>query len=150
LLKEQRAEASEGSNPLIATCKKTTTAGTRNVTIITAGTHVKVSAAGKNSRLALIMTSLFAEIMQPGGGVILIPFVRVVIALLLVLTIMGFLAGVARIHMVVLAFLSSGLLFSLSMFEKEFRRAQNRGGQHAPPTVPTQQGNSSSRQAKTD
>eukprot|EP00535_Pseudo-nitzschia_heimii_P007862 CAMPEP_0197175386 /NCGR_PEP_ID=MMETSP1423-20130617/1617_1 /TAXON_ID=476441 /ORGANISM="Pseudo-nitzschia heimii, Strain UNC1101" /LENGTH=87 /DNA_ID=CAMNT_0042624529 /DNA_START=15 /DNA_END=278 /DNA_ORIENTATION=- len=70
------------------------------------------------------MSSLIQEIMAPGGGVILIPFVRVVISLLLVLTIMGFVADVARIHMVVLGFLSAGLLFSLSMFEREFNKIQ--------------------------
>jgi hypothetical protein len=68
------------------------------------------------------MSSFFAEIMQPGGGIILIPFVRVIITILLVLTLMGFVAGVARIHMGVLSFLSAGLLFSLSMFEREFNK----------------------------
>ena len=73
------------------------------------------------------MTSLIQEIMAPGGGVMLIPFVRVVISILLVLTIMGFVADVARIHMVVLGLLSAGLLFSLSMFEREFNKIQRRG-----------------------
>ena len=73
------------------------------------------------------MASLISEIMQPGGGVILIPFVRVVIAILLVLTIMGFVANVARIHMVILGCLSAGLLFSLSFFEREFNKVKNRG-----------------------
>lgn len=76
------------------------------------------------------MSSFFAEIMQPGGGIILIPFVRVIITMLLVLTMMGFVAGVARIHMGILSFLSAGLLFSLSMFEKEFNKVhgQQRSG----------------------
>jgi ER protein Pkr1 len=74
------------------------------------------------------MTSFFSEIMQPGGGVILIPFVRVIISILLVLTLMGFIAGVARIHMAVLSFLSGGLLFSLSMFEREFNKVHGRSG----------------------
>ena len=91
------------------------------------------------------MTSLFSEIMQPGGGVILIPFVRVVIALLLVLTMMGFVANVARIHMAILSFLSGGLLFSLSMFEREFKKAQ---GYHQ--QGPASSSASSSKQAKSD
>ena len=70
---------------------------------------------------------MIQEIMAPGGGVMLIPFVRIVIAILLVMTIMGFVANVARIHMVVLGFLSTGLLVSLSMFEREFNKVKNRG-----------------------
>ena len=70
------------------------------------------------------MTSFFAQIMEPGGGLILIPFVRTIIGILLVLTISGFLAGIARIHMVVLSFLSGGLLFSISMFEREYKKVQ--------------------------
>lgn len=57
----------------------------------------------------------------------LIPFVRVVISILLVFTIMGFVANVARIHMVILGCLSAGLLISLSFFEKEFNKVSNRG-----------------------
>mmetsp|Transcript_34334 Transcript_34334/g.37100 ORF Transcript_34334/g.37100 Transcript_34334/m.37100 type:complete len:89 (-) Transcript_34334:299-565(-) len=79
------------------------------------------------------MASLIQEIMQPGGGIILIPFVRVVISILLVLTIMGFVANIARIHMVVLGFLGSGLLFSLSMFERELDKVNKRG----PPATTT-------------
>jgi flagellar biosynthesis component FlhA len=70
--------------------------------------------------------SFFAEIMQPGGGIMLIPFVRVIITILLVLTLMGFVAGIARIHMGILSFLSAGLLFSLSMFEREFNKVNGR------------------------
>jgi len=75
---------------------------------------------------------MISEIMAPGGGVMLIPFVRVVISILLVLCIMGFVADVARIHMVVLGFLSSGLLLSLAMFEREFNKVKNKG---SPATV---------------
>ena len=71
--------------------------------------------------------SFIQEILQPGGGVMLIPFVRVVISVLLVLTIMGFVANVARIHMVILGFLATGLLLSLSMFEREFNKVTNKG-----------------------
>lgn len=72
------------------------------------------------------MSSFVSQVMQPGGGVMLLPFVRVVIALLLVLTLSAFLAGVARIHMAILSFLGAGLLFSLSMFESEFKRVQSK------------------------
>lgn len=71
-----------------------------------------------------IMSSFVSQIMQPGGGLLLIPFVRLIIGTLLVLTLAGFLAGVARIHMAVLSFLSAGLLFSISMFESEYKKAQ--------------------------
>jgi hypothetical protein len=39
---------------------------------------------------------------------------------------MGFVAGIARIHMGILSFLSAGLLFSLSMFEREFNKVSGR------------------------
>jgi hypothetical protein len=83
------------------------------------------------------MTSFFSEIMQPGGGIILIPFVRVIITLLLVLTIMGFIADVARVHMAILSFLSGGLLFSLSMFEREFNKMHSRSGGPSTTTPPS-------------
>ena len=70
--------------------------------------------------------------MQPGGGLLLIPFVRAVIGTLLVLTLAGFCVGIARIHMAILSFLSAGLLFSISMFEREYKKAQGRGGGNAP------------------
>jgi hypothetical protein len=62
--------------------------------------------------------------MEPGGGVLLLPFVKIVVGLLLLTTLTIFAAGVARIHMAILSFLSAGLLFSLSMFEVEFKKAQ--------------------------
>jgi hypothetical protein len=70
------------------------------------------------------MTSFIAQIMEPGGGIILLPFVRLVIALLLVLTTTAAVVGLARIHMIILAFLSAGLLISLSFFESEFKKMQ--------------------------
>lgn len=70
------------------------------------------------------MSSFVSQIMQPGGGLLLIPLVRVIIGTLLVLTLAGFCVGVARIHMAVLSFLSAGLLFSISMFESEYKKAQ--------------------------
>lgn len=71
--------------------------------------------------------SFVAQIMQPGGGVMLLPFVRFVIGLLLVLTVIAALLDVARIHMVVLSFLSGGLLISLSFFESEFKKVRASG-----------------------
>ena len=93
------------------------------------------------------MTSFAQQIMEPGGGLLLIPFVRVVIGILLVLTLSGFLAGIARIHMAVLSFLSGGLLFSISMFEREYKKAErNRGaGGQARPG-----GGASNKDEKTD
>lgn len=66
-----------------------------------------------------------AQIMQPGGGVLLLPFVKIVVGLLLLTTVTIFVAGVVRIHMAILSFLSAGLLFSLQMFEFEYKKAQN-------------------------
>jgi hypothetical protein len=76
----------------------------------------------KTTNTSTTMSSFMSQVMQPGGGVMLLPFVRGVIGLLLVLTLAGFASGVARIHMAILAFLSAGLLVSLSMFESEFKR----------------------------
>lgn len=95
-------------------------------------------------------TSFVAQIMQPGGGVMLLPFVRFVIGLLLVLTIAGAIVDFARIHMVILAFLSGGLLVSLSFFESEFKkvRASREGGASSSSTSTTTAGMASSN--KTD
>jgi hypothetical protein len=79
----------------------------------------------------ITMSSFIAQIMQPGGGIILLPFVRLVIAILLVLTVSAAVVGLARIHMIILAVLSAGLLVSLSFFESEFKKMQN-GGRSAP------------------
>jgi uncharacterized protein involved in cysteine biosynthesis len=72
------------------------------------------------------MSSFISQIMEPGGGFMLLPFVRLVIALLMVLTVTSAVFGVARIHMIILSFLSGGLLLSLSFFESEFNKM--RGG----------------------
>jgi len=68
--------------------------------------------------------SLISQIMEPGGGVMLLPFVRFVITCLLILCIGSAIAGVARIHFVILSVLSGGLLLSLSFFEKEFQKVR--------------------------
>jgi hypothetical protein len=93
------------------------------------------------------MSSFVAQVMEPGGGVMLLPFVRVVIGILLVLTLAGFLAGVARVHMAILSFLGAGLLFSLSMFESEFKRVQSYQSSSNATTTTTQ---APGKAAKTD
>lgn len=87
------------------------------------------------------MSSLVSQLMQPGGGLMLIPFVRIVVGLLLVLTLSAAALDVARIHMVVLSVLSSGLLISLSFFESEVKKQQQRsGGGSRPEAVAAQSG----------
>ena len=54
----------------------------------------------------------------------LLPFVRVVISILLLLTVAAAVMDVARIHMIILSFLSGGLLISLSFFESEFKKVR--------------------------
>jgi hypothetical protein len=115
-----RSSSSSSSSSLPNQTKDPTKSQIINITpIVYTYTYIHT-----HTQIYTTMTNLFTEIMQPGGGVILIPFVRIIIALLLVLTIMGIVANVARIHMIILSLLSGGLLFSLSMFEKEFRKAQ--------------------------
>jgi len=55
------------------------------------------------------MSSMLSKILEPGGGVMLLPFVRLVICFLLLLTVTAAIVGVARIHMVILSILSSGM-----------------------------------------
>lgn len=52
----------------------------------------------------------------------LLQFVKIVVSLLLLTTLTIFVAGIARIHMAILSFLSAGLLLSLSLFEKEYKK----------------------------
>jgi hypothetical protein len=78
--------------------------------------------------------SFVSEVMSPGGGVMLLPFVRLVIGSLILLTMSAFAAGVARIHMAILTVLSGGLLFSLSFFESEYNKAKARGNEDGPST----------------
>lgn len=73
------------------------------------------------------MSSFFSQIMEPGGGVMLLPFVRLVIGCLLCLTVAAAVAGIARIHMIILSVLSSGLLLSLQFFESEYKKARKGG-----------------------
>jgi ribose/xylose/arabinose/galactoside ABC-type transport system permease subunit len=92
--------------------------------------------------------SFFSDIMQPGGGIMLIPFVRAVIAILLCCCISGAIIGVARIHMIVLTFLSAGLLFSLSLFEQEFKKVH--GGSRSGAGTVSSTSTSTKSDAKTD
>ena len=97
------------------------------------------------------MSSFVSEVLQPGGGVLLLPFVRLVIGFLLMLTTGAFFAGVARIHMAVLSVLSGGLLLSLSFFESEYKKAKMRS-EYGGKTPTTTQNTSSDggKAAKTD
>ena len=88
-----------------------------------------------NNNNKYIRMSFVQEIMAPGGGILLLPFIRVVVGLLLFATITVFLMGVARIHMAILSFLSGGLLISLQMFETAYHSVKaNREGGAPPPT----------------
>mmetsp|Transcript_33112 Transcript_33112/g.71663 ORF Transcript_33112/g.71663 Transcript_33112/m.71663 type:complete len:97 (+) Transcript_33112:138-428(+) len=69
--------------------------------------------------------SFVKNLLAPGGGVALIPFIRYVIMLLLVVCLAAFISGVARVHMAILSFLSGGLLVSLSVFQTEYEKMMN-------------------------
>jgi hypothetical protein len=66
----------------------------------------------------------------------LLPFVRLVILFLLLLTLTAAVLNVARIHMVILTFLGSGLLVSLSFFESEFNKSKRYYSGEDMPTAP--------------
>lgn len=55
------------------------------------------------------MSSFISKVLSPGGGVMLLPFVRLVIGVLLLLTLTAATVGVARVHMIILSFLSAGV-----------------------------------------
>eukprot|EP01082_Thalassiosira_pseudonana_P002287 g2050.t1 g2050 contig11:612374-613105(-) len=80
------------------------------------------------------MSSFISELLKPGGGIALIPFIRMTIATLLLMVVIMFIADIARIHMVILAFLAGGLLASISWFEKawnDVQRSRSEGGASA-------------------
>ena len=90
-----------------------------------------VSAASTSSCVpsAEINMSFVKNLLAPGGGVALIPFIRYTIGCLLLVCMAAFVSGVARIHMAILSFLSGGLLVSLSFFQSEYEKMQrSRGG----------------------
>jgi hypothetical protein len=64
--------------------------------------------------------SFVSQILQPGGGILLIPFIRTVILCLFATTVTAFLCGVARVHMAILSCLGGGLLLSISFFMNEY------------------------------
>jgi len=70
------------------------------------------------------MSGIVSQMFQPGGGVVLIPFIKKVIGCLCLVTMTAFFYGVARIHMAILTVLSSGLIWSLNFFESEFEKMQ--------------------------
>jgi ER protein Pkr1 len=102
-------------------------------------------------RIISTMASFISQIMEPGGGVVLLPFVRVVIICLLCLTVGAAIANVARLHMIILSVLSFGLLLSLQFFEAELNRARS-GSSSVTTTSTTTQYSSSRTQSsnKTD
>ncbi len=61
-----------------------------------------------------------------------------------------FIAGVARVHMAVLAFLSMGLLVSISWFEKAWNDVQSKRGGSAGTDNNVGTGSRSKEQEKTD
>ncbi|KAL7567586.1 hypothetical protein ACA910_000185 [Epithemia clementina (nom. ined.)] len=83
------------------------------------------------------MSSFFAQVMEPGGGVKLLPFVRFVITLLFILTVIGAIVGVARVHMIVLSCLSAGLLISLAFFESEYNKLRKSSSRLQGSSAPT-------------
>ncbi len=72
--------------------------------------------------------SFIAQVMAPGGGILLIPFTRAVIACLFVVTTTTFVMGVARIHMFILSFLSAGMWISLGVFQKAYTACSSTTG----------------------
>lgn len=69
------------------------------------------------------MSSFVSQILSPGGGILLIPFIRMVIMVLFCTTSIAFCFGVARIHMAILSFLAGGLLMAISFFMNEYEKA---------------------------
>mmetsp|Transcript_23133 Transcript_23133/g.33852 ORF Transcript_23133/g.33852 Transcript_23133/m.33852 type:complete len:96 (-) Transcript_23133:163-450(-) len=69
--------------------------------------------------------SMISQILSPGGGILLIPFIRGVIMCLFATTTTAFLCGVARIHMAILSFLAGCLLLSISFFVGEYEKAMS-------------------------
>ncbi len=65
--------------------------------------------------------SFVAQIMSPGGGIILIPFTKAVVICLFLTTATVFCLGVARIHMFILSVLSIGFYFALGKFQREYQ-----------------------------
>ena len=70
--------------------------------------------------------SFIADVLAPGGAILLIPYIRMVIGSLLMTTLTAFCMGIARGHMAILSFLAGGLLLSISFFLNTFESVQKR------------------------
>lgn len=68
------------------------------------------------------MSSIFVQMMEPGGGVVLIPMIKITIGFLVLVCATAFFFGVARIHMAIMSVLGSGLILSLIFFESEWAK----------------------------
>jgi len=94
--------------------------------------------------------SFVAQILQPGGGILVIPFIRSVIMCLFLLTSTAFIAGIARVHMAILAFLAGCLLLSISFFMSEYDKVVNSDGRSGSATVTTATTTATGQRDKTD
>ena len=81
--------------------------------------------------------SLFAQIMAPGGGILLVPFTRGIMVCLFILTVTIFIFGIARVHMAILSFLSLGLWITLGVFQKEYGKVMQGKAEGGTPSTIT-------------
>mmetsp|Transcript_30733 Transcript_30733/g.45490 ORF Transcript_30733/g.45490 Transcript_30733/m.45490 type:complete len:99 (+) Transcript_30733:110-406(+) len=95
-------------------------------------------------------SSLMSQLLAPGGGIVLIPFIRIVIGCLMLTCMCAFGMGIARIHMIALSILSAGLLGSLSFFESEYNKLKSRRGGNSTSTGSSSDGTAGKTQTKTD
>mmetsp|Transcript_8879 Transcript_8879/g.10283 ORF Transcript_8879/g.10283 Transcript_8879/m.10283 type:complete len:103 (-) Transcript_8879:266-574(-) len=65
--------------------------------------------------------SFVAQIMAPGGGILLLPFTRAIVCCLFFTATAVFILGVARIHMFILGSMCLGMYFALGIFQKEYK-----------------------------
>lgn len=98
------------------------------------------------------MSSFFAQLMSPGGGIMLIPFIRGVIMCLFLTTIIAFISGFARVHMAVLGSLAGGLLMSISFFMNQYEKvlAESKKESRTGSSAPTSTSSTTGERAKTD
>ena len=96
------------------------------------------------------MSSFASQILSPGGGVLLIPFIKMVIMVLFCTTFIAFCFGIARIHMAILSFLAGGLLLAIRFFMSEYEKALTNAKQKARSTGATVTTSSNGERAKSD
>ena len=96
------------------------------------------------------MTSFVSQILSPGGGVLLIPFIRMVIMVLFCTTMIAFCFGVARVHMAILSFLAGGLLLAISFFMNEYEKVTANAKQKGRMTGATVTTSNNGERAKSD